>query len=39
MTQKKALKKIPYGNAGFLSIRSDDYAYVDKTRFIEAFEE
>ena len=39
MTQKKALKKIPYGNAGFLSIRSDDYAYVDKTRFIEVFEQ
>lgn len=32
------MKNIPYGNAGYPSIRSDDYAYVDKTRFIEVFE-
>ncbi len=33
-----ALKQIPYGNSGFRSICFDDFAYVDKTRFIEAFE-
>ena len=39
MAEKKKLKKIPYGNAGFVSIRSDGYAYVDKTRFIEVLEQ
>ena len=39
MTEMVELKKIPYGNAGFLSIRSCDYAYVDKTRFIETLEQ
>ncbi len=39
MTAKKPLKKIPYGNASYPSLRSDDYAYVDKTRFIEVLEQ
>lgn len=39
MTENIALKQIPYGNSGFRSIRFDGFAYVDKTRFIEAFEQ
>jgi hypothetical protein len=28
-------KRIPYGNSDFRNIRTENYAYVDKTRFIE----
>ncbi|MDR3197192.1 MAG: AAA family ATPase, partial [Planctomycetaceae bacterium] len=32
-------KKLPYGNADFKSVRTEkNYAYVDKTRFIESLE-
>ncbi|MDR3365798.1 MAG: AAA family ATPase, partial [Prevotellaceae bacterium] len=36
MEQK--LKLLPYGNANFESIITENYAYVDKTRFIELLE-
>ncbi len=38
MNEPAELKKVPYGNAGFKSLRSDDYAYIDKTQFIETLE-
>ena len=38
MNKPLKLLKIPYGIAGIQSIRSDGYAYVDKTRFIENLE-
>ncbi len=38
MNEPTELKKVPYGNAGFKSLRSDDYAYIDKTQFIETLE-
>ena len=38
MEEPAELKKVPYGNAGFKSLRSDDYAYIDKTQFIETLE-
>jgi hypothetical protein len=31
-------KKLPYGNSNFESIRTEDYVYIDKTRFIECLE-
>ncbi|MDR0762949.1 MAG: AAA family ATPase, partial [Bacteroidales bacterium] len=31
-------KQIPYGISNFESIRRENYAYVDKTRFIEMIE-
>ncbi|MDR1480423.1 MAG: AAA family ATPase, partial [Planctomycetaceae bacterium] len=31
-------KRLPYGNSDFRSIRTENYAYVDKTRFIEILE-
>ncbi|MDR2761640.1 MAG: AAA family ATPase, partial [Planctomycetaceae bacterium] len=35
----KKQKKLPYGNANFQSVRTENnYAYVDKTRFIELLE-
>ena len=34
----KIFKKLPYGNSNFESIRTENYAYVDKTRFIEMLE-
>ncbi|MDR2762496.1 MAG: ATP-binding protein [Planctomycetaceae bacterium] len=35
----KEPKKLPYGNADFKSVRTEkNYAYVDKTRFIESLE-
>ncbi|MDR2761530.1 MAG: AAA family ATPase, partial [Planctomycetaceae bacterium] len=38
MTTKEP-KKLPYGNANFQSVRTENnYAYVDKTRFIESLE-
>ncbi len=39
MNEPAELKKVPYGNAGFKSLRSDDYAYIDKTQFIETMEQ
>ena len=33
-----ATKKIPYGISDFQLLASDDYYYVDKTRFIEEIE-
>jgi len=35
---KKALPKIPYGISNFEKIRTENYLYVDKTRFIEEVE-
>ncbi|MDR1097550.1 MAG: ATP-binding protein [Tannerella sp.] len=32
-------KRLPYGNSNFESIRTEGYAYVDKTRFIELLEQ
>jgi len=34
----KKFKQLPYGNPNFESIRTENYAYVDKTRFIELLE-
>ena len=34
----KIFKQLPYGNSDFESIRTENYAYVDKTRFIELLE-
>ena len=36
---KSALKFAPYGIANFKVLRSDDFAYVDKTQFIAKLEE
>lgn len=38
MPDQKSLKLIPYGIAGFKKIRSGNYVYVDKTRYIELLE-
>jgi len=38
MSEQEALKLIPYGIAGFKQIRSDNYVYVDKTKYIETLE-
>ncbi|MDR2170720.1 MAG: AAA family ATPase, partial [Planctomycetaceae bacterium] len=36
---KNSPKLLPYGNADFKSVRTENnYAYVDKTRFIELLE-
>ncbi|GHT41602.1 hypothetical protein FACS189437_08700 [Bacteroidia bacterium] len=32
------IKRLPYGNSNFESIMTENYAYVDKTRFIEQLE-
>ncbi|GHT39766.1 hypothetical protein FACS189437_04090 [Bacteroidia bacterium] len=32
------IKRLPYGNSNFESIRTENYAYIDKTRFIELLE-
>ena len=34
----KTFKRLPYGNANFESVRTENYAYVDKTRYIELLE-
>ena len=31
-------KRLPYGNTNFESVRTEDYVYIDKTRFIEMLE-
>ncbi len=36
--EKKKLALIPYGDADFTAIRTEGYAYVDKTQFIEVLE-
>ena len=38
MSDSRQLKAMPYGDANFVSIRSQGFAYVDKTRFIEVLE-
>ena len=38
MTENRELKRLPYGKANFSVIRQCDFAYVDKTRYIEALE-
>jgi hypothetical protein len=35
---QKLTKRLPYGNSNFESIITENYAYVDKTRFIEQLE-
>ncbi|MDR2679570.1 MAG: AAA family ATPase, partial [Tannerella sp.] len=32
-------KRLPYGNSNFESVRTENYAYVDKTRYIELLEQ
>jgi hypothetical protein len=32
-------KKLPYGSTDFKKIRSDNFVYIDKTRFIELLED
>ncbi|MDR0507901.1 MAG: AAA family ATPase, partial [Dysgonamonadaceae bacterium] len=34
----KTVKKLPYGESNFGSLITNNYAYVDKTRFIEMIE-
>ncbi|MDR1153251.1 MAG: AAA family ATPase, partial [Bacteroidales bacterium] len=36
--ETKIFKRLPYGNSDFRSIILENYAYVDKTRFIEMLE-
>ncbi|MDR1601107.1 MAG: AAA family ATPase, partial [Tannerella sp.] len=36
--ETKTAKRLPYGNSNFESIRTENYAYVDKTRFVELLE-
>ncbi|GHV67168.1 hypothetical protein FACS1894199_12090 [Bacteroidia bacterium] len=36
--EEKKYKRLPYGNSDFRSIRKENYAYVDKTRYIEMLE-
>lgn len=38
MSEHKSLKKIPLGLANFSELKNDNYAYIDKTRFIEILE-
>ncbi|GHV64422.1 hypothetical protein FACS1894199_02640 [Bacteroidia bacterium] len=37
--EPKKFKRLPYGNSDFRSIRKENYAYVDKTRYIELLEQ
>lgn len=39
MNMTHALKKAPYGQASFTTLREFDFAYVDKTKFIPVLEE
>ena len=34
----KKIKRLPYGNSNFKSVMTENYLYVDKTRFIEQLE-
>ncbi|GHT56311.1 hypothetical protein AGMMS49982_23120 [Bacteroidia bacterium] len=36
--ETKTYKRLPYGNANFERVITENYAYVDKTRFIELLE-
>ena len=36
--KSKNIKRLPYGTSNFETIRTENYAYVDKTRFIELLE-
>jgi hypothetical protein len=36
--ETKILKRLPYGTSNFESLRTENYAYIDKTRFIELLE-
>ncbi|WP_056928794.1 AAA family ATPase [Candidatus Symbiothrix dinenymphae] len=36
--ETKTVKRLPYGNSNFGRIMTENYAYVDKTRFIEQLE-
>jgi hypothetical protein len=36
--QQQTMKRLPYGNSNFGSVITDNYYYVDKTRFIELLE-
>ncbi|MDR1632278.1 MAG: AAA family ATPase, partial [Dysgonamonadaceae bacterium] len=38
MNEKKNVKILPYGNSNFKDIMLNNYAYVDKTRYIEMLE-
>jgi hypothetical protein len=35
---EKIIKRVPYGTSNFGKLISENYAYVDKTRFIELLE-
>ena len=35
---KKSFPRLPYGNSNFESIRTENYIYIDKTRYIEMLE-
>ncbi|MDR1924790.1 MAG: AAA family ATPase, partial [Planctomycetaceae bacterium] len=35
---KRKFYRLPYGNSDFRSIRTENYVYTDKTRFIELLE-
>ncbi|GHV53344.1 hypothetical protein FACS1894181_17100 [Bacteroidia bacterium] len=37
--ETRKYKRLPYGNSNFESIRTGNFAYVDKTRYIEMLEE
>lgn len=39
MAQESQLKRIPYGEASFVTLRQEVSAYVDKTKFIERLED
>jgi hypothetical protein len=39
MMEAKKYKRLPYGISDFRRIRTENYAYVDKTRFIEVLEQ
>ncbi|MDR0604708.1 MAG: AAA family ATPase, partial [Bacteroidales bacterium] len=37
--ETKKRKRIPYGNANFENIRTENYVYIDKTQYIELLEQ
>ncbi|MDR1676522.1 MAG: AAA family ATPase, partial [Tannerella sp.] len=36
--EKKIAKRLPYGNTNFEKLRTENYVYIDKTRYIELLE-
>jgi hypothetical protein len=32
-------KRLPYGNSNFEKVRTENYVYIDKTRYIELLEQ